>query len=328
MPASAQLSLGNTTTVQVSTATFLGSFGNANTIRSYGIGVRQIAERLGNERLLAAVGDDEIGEAMKALWGTATEGTWSVRRTSVTSWLLWCRDHGCDAPSVPAWAKRPAEPDLQTPLLSKTAIDRLIARRDVSLREKTLWQMLYETAARADEILDLNIEELDLGRRRARVRTTGSVVTHRQGSKRSQMAPEPVSWEAGTADFLSLLLRGRRRGPVFVTARHPANEQALTSRDVCPDTGLTRLSRGQAQEFLDAYTAWHGAGTGWDLSQFRHSALTHLVEAGASLMMLMTKSRHRNPENLRRYLNPSSATAGLRCAAPIAEALCRARSQK
>jgi integrase len=47
------------------------------------------------------------------------------------------------------------------------AIDRLIARRDVRLREKTLWRMLYETVARAEEILGINIEELDLvGRRR------------------------------------------------------------------------------------------------------------------------------------------------------------------
>jgi hypothetical protein len=31
------------------------------------------------------------------------------------------------------------------------AIDRLLSRRDSSLRDKTLWRMLYETAARAAE---------------------------------------------------------------------------------------------------------------------------------------------------------------------------------
>ena len=31
------------------------------------------------------------------------------------------------------------------------------------VREKTLWRMLYETAARANEILALNVEDLDLG---------------------------------------------------------------------------------------------------------------------------------------------------------------------
>jgi integrase len=60
---------------------------------------------------------------------------------------------------VPAWAKRLATPDSQTPAHSETAIDRLIARRDVGLRERTLYRLLFETAARAEEILALNIED-------------------------------------------------------------------------------------------------------------------------------------------------------------------------
>lgn len=35
------------------------------------------------------------------------------------------------------------------------------ARREVTLREKKLYRMLYETAGRAEEILGLNIEDLD-----------------------------------------------------------------------------------------------------------------------------------------------------------------------
>lgn len=53
------------------------------------------------------------------------------------------------------------------PARSKMAIDRLIARREVHLREKTLWPMLYETVARAEESPGVNIEELDLAGRRA-----------------------------------------------------------------------------------------------------------------------------------------------------------------
>jgi hypothetical protein len=45
--------------------------------------------------------------------------------------------------------------------------------------------------------------------------------------------------------------------------------------------------------------------TGWDLHKLRHSGLTHLGEAGASLLELMAKSRHRKVENLRRYFKPS-----------------------
>ncbi|WP_433869177.1 hypothetical protein [Saccharopolyspora sp. CA-218241] len=46
-----------------------------------------------------------------------------------------------------------------------------------------------------------------------------------------------------------------------------------------------------------------GPRTGWDLHELRPSALTHLGEQGASL--LLAKSRHKKPENLRRYVKPS-----------------------
>ncbi len=45
------------------------------------------------------------------------------------------------------------------------AVDRLIARREVHLREKTLWRMFFETSGRAEEILGVNIEDLDFAGR-------------------------------------------------------------------------------------------------------------------------------------------------------------------
>jgi integrase len=99
----------------------------------------------------------------------------------VLSWLGWCRERGHTGPAVPAWAKRLPPPDSATPVRSKTAIDRLIARREVGLREKTLYRMLYETAARAEEILALNVEDLDLAQRRAPVKAKGAA-TRRRGS--------------------------------------------------------------------------------------------------------------------------------------------------
>jgi hypothetical protein len=39
------------------------------------------------------------------------------------------------------------------------------------------------------------------------------------------------------------------------------------------------------------------------LHEYRHSALTHLGEQGACLLMLMAKSRQKKPENVRRYFS-------------------------
>ena len=46
-------------------------------------------------------------------------------------------------------------------------------RDDVAVREKALWRLLYETAARAQEVLSLNVEDVDLENKRARVRSKG-----------------------------------------------------------------------------------------------------------------------------------------------------------
>ncbi|MFE4457106.1 hypothetical protein ACFROC_07095, partial [Nocardia tengchongensis] len=110
-----------------------------------------------------------------------------------------------------------------------------------------------------------------------------------------------VYWDAGTARLLPRLIRGRTHGPVFVTHRRPGPGKYRADRDICPDTGLARLSYDQARDLLDDATATDGPGTGWDLHELRHSGLTHLGESGASLLELMAKSRHRKAENLRRY---------------------------
>ncbi|MEV6483308.1 site-specific integrase [Streptomyces sp. NPDC051576] len=309
MPTIVQLPAGMALTVRTAADVFLDSLGNPNTVRNYGIGVGKTAERIGEGRPLASVAADEIGEALELLWGTAAVNTWNSRRAGVLSWLGWCRDRGYEGPMVPAWAKRLAVPDSETLARSKMAIDRLIARREVHLREKTLWQMLYETAGRAEEILGVSIDDLDLAGRRCPVKAKGArTKARRRGQARKDYVLETVYWDAGTARLLPRLLKGRTRGPVFVTHRRPGPGKVVSSRDVCPDTGLARLSYGQARALLDEHTALRGLGTGWDLHEYRHPALIHLGEQGASLLMLMAKSRHKKPENARRYFKPSPET--------------------
>lgn len=62
----------------------------------------------------------------------------------------------------PTWAHRATVPGSATPARSKTAIDRLLARRDLPLRKKTFYRLLYETVDRAEEILNPNSDALDL----------------------------------------------------------------------------------------------------------------------------------------------------------------------
>ena len=64
---------------------------------------------------------------------------------------------------------------------------------DAPIREKPLWTMLYETAARSSEVLALDIEDLDRRNRRSKVTRKGSAV-------------EVIVWQTRTARLLPRLL--------------------------------------------------------------------------------------------------------------------------
>jgi integrase len=100
------------------------------------------------------------------------------------------------APALPAGCERRHEPADTTRAVSRAAIERALSRRDIPLREKTLWRLLYESAARAGEILALNVDDLDLDNRRAPIRSKGGDT-------------DWIFWGAGTARLLPRLLRGR-----------------------------------------------------------------------------------------------------------------------
>ena len=97
-----------------------------------------MTRELGPRRLLADVDGAEIAAALE--WGTVAVNTWNSRRAAVVSWLAWCRRRGDVAPEVPATTRAERPPTLPSKARSRTAIDRLISRRDVGIREKMLWR--------------------------------------------------------------------------------------------------------------------------------------------------------------------------------------------
>jgi integrase len=165
----------------------------------------------------------------------------------------------------------------------------LLAREDIGLREKTLWRMLYETAARTDEVLALDVDELDLRNRCAKVRRKGG-------------AADVIVWQTGTARLLPRLLKGRRSGPVFLTDRRARVQ--LPPADLDPASGRARLSYRRAAELFETATVVAVDGP-WTLHQLRHSALTHAAEAGANTSTLLSYSGHTSVASLARYARVS-----------------------
>lgn len=283
------------TTLQQAADAFLSSkrCENPNTRRAYAGVLDRLLTELGPARPLAGVHGDEITAALTRLWDAAAPATWNRNRAAVVSWLTWCTStKRWPGPALPGDAERRKEHTDATKALPKAALERVIARRDLPLREKTLWRMLYETAARASELLALNVEDLDLDHRQARIRSKGG--DH-----------EWIHWGTGTAHLLPRLLRlpdgtSRPSGPVFLAQRRPVPARRPRPRDLCPHTGRARLGYDRARALLKRHT-------GWELHQLRHSAATHLGEQNVPLQLIMAKTRHRSPRTAMRYIKPGPA---------------------
>ena len=255
-----------------------------NSHRTYRQALGPLVADLGSGVRVDEVTGSGIRRMLDRRWGTAAPATWNTRITALQSFVRYCRRNNWIADLNPMAAiDRKRVPRDRTKAIPYDDLHALWTRPDVGLREKTRWRMLYETAARANEILALDIEGLDLARKRAAVIGKGG---HR----------EMVVWASGTARLLSRYLAGRRRGPVFVTNRRP--NQIPAGPDQCPDTGLGRLS------YERAWSAFKTISDGWTLHQLRHSSLTHLGKAGVSAILLQAKSRHRDPRTLARYAKP------------------------
>jgi integrase len=124
---------------------------------------------------------------------------------------------------------------LRTRALTRERIAILWRGEDRALRERAFWRLLYETAARASEIVSLDIEHLDVPKKRARVRSEGA-------------ATEWVFWQTATALLLPRLLAGPSSGPVFLADRQPT--RAAPSVDRFPLAGRARLSYRRAAELF------------------------------------------------------------------------------
>ena len=204
---------------------------SANTRRAYRQALSTVVEDLGMDLRVDQLDSRNLLNVFQERWGSAQPSTWNTRITALQSFVSYChRNRWIDHDPMSLVVRR-REPRDQTKAIPYPDLETLWSRREIDLREKTLWRMLYETAARGGEILALNVEDLDLPRKRA-------VITGKGGHK------EYVFWASGAARLLSRYLAGRRRGPVFLTHRRPnvippGETNAHTpAGDDCPMSGL------------------------------------------------------------------------------------------
>ncbi|MGO8895419.1 MAG: tyrosine-type recombinase/integrase [Streptosporangiaceae bacterium] len=154
-------------------------------------------------RLTAAAGQRDAGTlqpgdyaAVMECWDGAAPATWNRHLSALTSFTAWAQRNEILAtnPARRLERRKPARRGDRS--IPRTRLEKLFADDKRGLRERVLWRMLYETAARAEEILTLNVEDLDPEFRRARVKSKGG-------------AAEYVHWATVRRALSSCLGQGR-----------------------------------------------------------------------------------------------------------------------
>ena len=258
---------------------------SAATLKSYRGVLRPLAAEFGREMDVSTLDSAAVAKWFTGKWGTGSPGTWNVRRVGLRAACRYWAAQGWITDDLAGRLRaRKVAPD-RSRALSRAEVEALLTREDIGIRERVLWRMLYETAARSAELLRLDVEDLDMPNRKAQVRRKGGAI-------------DIVVWQTSSARLLPRLLRGRKSGPLFLTGRRARVE--LPPGDIDPASGRARLSYRQAEDLFKA------ASGGATLHQLRHSALTHNSEDGWSAPMLMAKSGHTSIASLGRYARPSA----------------------
>ena len=269
---------------------YLGTIGVENTRATYAAALDRLVADFGADTNVALLDrePDRVSGWFTFVWGGRSAKTFNIRLTALGSACAYWRQQGWLAgdPLVRLRA-RPAPPDTSRALSRQRVAD--ILGSDAPLRERVLWHMLYESSARAEEVLLLDVPDLDTANRCA-------VVTRKGGAR------DLIAWQTGTARLLPRLLSGRKTGPVFLTDRKA--RPSVARDDVDPTTLRARLSYRRAAELFDMHTDRFSDGP-YTLHQLRHSRLTHAAEEGASTPVLMKLSGHTSVRSLAKYARVS-----------------------
>jgi integrase len=290
---------GQTVTLAVAADRFLDRFRDDPGTRATYAETLARLRAVAGDRLPATELTPEIFEQVMARWNQRAANTWNKHLSALSSFTAYARRQEWLAADPARRLERRKVTRARDKAIPRTRLERLFTDGRHSLRERVLWRMLYETCARAEEILGPDVPDLDMEFRRALVIEKGGDRAY-------------VHWETPTARLLPRLLQGRAAGPVFLAGRRapPGGRRAPAPGDVDPATGRGRLSYPRAEYLFKHASMPHDPhGAGYTLHQLRHSGLTHLAAKGRSAPELQAKSRHRHLGTLGVYVQLGEETS-------------------
>jgi site-specific recombinase XerD len=200
---------GGITTLQDAVDAFLDHHDLArSTQRVYRASLASLVAGLGPATAVSELSGPRLAGWFRDRYAAAEPATWNRELATLRAAVSWWRRCGWLAIDPTDALERRREQVDRTRALTRGQLERLFAQRDLSLRERTLWRLLYETAARANELLALDVEDLDLANRRARVHSKGARSSGCSG-RPGRPSCSPACWPAGPADRSSWVTAGQ-----------------------------------------------------------------------------------------------------------------------
>jgi len=260
----------------------------ANTLSSYRRDLRRYSKHLSDRGIhdLAKVGEDDVSEFLVALRrGDPDSGAVALSAVSAARALIAVRGlhrfaaaEGLAELDV-ARAVRPPTPGRRLP--KSLTIDQVLSLLDgaggdgvadgpLTLRNRTLLELLYSTGSRISEAVGLDVDDIDTEARSALLRGKG-------GKQRLVPVGRPAV-QALDAYLVrgrpELARRGRGTAAIFLNARGG------------------RLSRQSAWQVLHDAAERAGITSGVSPHMLRHSFATHLLEGGADVRVVQELLGH------------------------------------
>jgi len=239
-------------------------------------------------RSLAPGGAPHVSGAERTRAKGCARSTVARKLSVIRSFLRFCEDSGLVDSSPAAGVRSPKMPrhlpQVLTPEQTVALLESIGGPKPLELRDRALFELIYSSGLRCQEVLDLKMKDVHIESSEVRVKGKGRKVRI-----------VPVG-EAALDTLDRYLREGRTR---LLGAGE--SEHVFLSRSGRP------LSSSDVWRRLARYLAQAGAPAGTTPHTLRHSFATHLLEGGADLRVIQELLGHSSLRTTQVYTHVSAA---------------------
>lgn len=235
-----------------------------------------------------------------ALRSGLARSTMARRTAAVRAFSTWAYDRGHLESDVAARLATPQVnrhlPDVLTPARAGQLVEAEInadATAPEAARDRAMLELLYATGMRVSELTGLNVSDIDVPKRLARVTGKGN---------KQRVVPFGDSSAAALNEWL--VRRGELLSPDATSRSDSPSEGAVTPALFLGSRGR-RIDQRQVRRIVERAAQRTGDS---DLSPhaLRHSAATHMLEGGADLRVVQELLGHSSLQTTQIYTHVSA----------------------